>query len=304
MAAGTRAAVLRPCGRPRIAGRSRIHSCPPAGAMIATNSNVRRSTAHSYEDRVSTHEAPSPQWSRRKPRYRGPLHRCQRIAAGRCAAGADGAACWRRRCAWSGHSWTRRPGTADRTATAATHVHVAGRPNRQQGAGRIRARRLYRDLQRQGLERLAGAHRHRHARVPRRHSILPNMLKSHRPRRADRQKASNAEYLKHWSVVDGILIFDGVQAGQADAARGKGRAEPSDGEGIWRRRALRRLVHRSRRRQRCIPEERAADSDVDEPARLRRPLQQQGWREESAGRRRQAFLAAGTPSTSSSATAT
>ena len=30
--------------------------------------------------------------------------------------------------------------------------------------------------------------------------------------KAAKQKESNAEYLKHWSVVDGILIFDGVQA--------------------------------------------------------------------------------------------
>jgi 3-keto-disaccharide hydrolase len=30
--------------------------------------------------------------------------------------------------------------------------------------------------------------------------------------RAARQKESNETYLKHWSVVDGILVFDGVQA--------------------------------------------------------------------------------------------
>ena len=35
-------------------------------------------------------------------------------------------------------------------------------------------------------------------------------------------------------IVDGILIFDGVQADKLTPHIGKGRAEPSDGEGIWR----------------------------------------------------------------------
>jgi hypothetical protein len=39
-----------------------------------------------------------------------------------------------------------------------------------------------------------------------------DLLKLSPAEKADRQKESNAEHLKHWSVVDGILIFDGVQA--------------------------------------------------------------------------------------------
>ena len=39
-----------------------------------------------------------------------------------------------------------------------------------------------------------------------------DLLKLSPAEKAARQKESNAEYLKHWSVVDGILIFDGVQA--------------------------------------------------------------------------------------------
>jgi hypothetical protein len=39
-----------------------------------------------------------------------------------------------------------------------------------------------------------------------------DLLKLSPAEKAQRQKESNAEYLKHWSVVDGILVFDGVQA--------------------------------------------------------------------------------------------
>ena len=39
-----------------------------------------------------------------------------------------------------------------------------------------------------------------------------DLLKLSPAGKADRQKESNAEYSKHWSIVDGILIFDGVQA--------------------------------------------------------------------------------------------
>jgi hypothetical protein len=38
--------------------------------------------------------------------------------------------------------------------------------------------------------------------------------------RATRQKASNDTYLKHWSVVDGILVFDGVQANKDTGEKG------------------------------------------------------------------------------------
>ena len=34
------------------------------------------------------------------------------------------------------------------------------------------------------------------------------------------QKASNDEYLKHWSVADGVLVFDGVQADKATGEKG------------------------------------------------------------------------------------
>src|SRR5690349_16599500 len=39
-----------------------------------------------------------------------------------------------------------------------------------------------------------------------------DLLKLSPAEKAAKQKESNDEYLKHWSVVDGILIFDGVQA--------------------------------------------------------------------------------------------
>jgi hypothetical protein len=39
-----------------------------------------------------------------------------------------------------------------------------------------------------------------------------DLLKLSRAEKAAKQKESNTEYLKHWSVVDGILVFDGVQA--------------------------------------------------------------------------------------------
>ena len=39
-----------------------------------------------------------------------------------------------------------------------------------------------------------------------------DLLKLSPAEKTAKQKESNDEYLKHWSVVDGILIFDGVQA--------------------------------------------------------------------------------------------
>jgi hypothetical protein len=39
-----------------------------------------------------------------------------------------------------------------------------------------------------------------------------DLLKLSPAEKAAKQKESNAEYLKHWSVVDGILVFDGVGA--------------------------------------------------------------------------------------------
>lgn len=39
-----------------------------------------------------------------------------------------------------------------------------------------------------------------------------DLLKLAPAEKSAKQKESNDEYLKHWSVVDGILIFDGVQA--------------------------------------------------------------------------------------------
>lgn len=39
-----------------------------------------------------------------------------------------------------------------------------------------------------------------------------DLLKLSPAEKAAKQKASNETYLKHWSVVDGILVFDGVQA--------------------------------------------------------------------------------------------
>jgi hypothetical protein len=39
-----------------------------------------------------------------------------------------------------------------------------------------------------------------------------DLLKLSPAERAAKQKESNETYLKHWSVVDGILVFDGVQA--------------------------------------------------------------------------------------------
>jgi hypothetical protein len=38
--------------------------------------------------------------------------------------------------------------------------------------------------------------------------------------RAAKQKESNDAYLKHWSVVDGILVFDGVQANKETGEKG------------------------------------------------------------------------------------
>jgi hypothetical protein len=38
--------------------------------------------------------------------------------------------------------------------------------------------------------------------------------------KAARQKESNDAYLKHWSVIDGILVFDGVQADKATGEKG------------------------------------------------------------------------------------
>ena len=38
--------------------------------------------------------------------------------------------------------------------------------------------------------------------------------------RAAKQKESNDVYLKHWSVVDGILVFDGVQANKETGEKG------------------------------------------------------------------------------------
>src|ERR687891_495230 len=37
-----------------------------------------------------------------------------------------------------------------------------------------------------------------------------DLLKLSPAAKAAKQKESNDEYLKHWSVVDGILVFDGV----------------------------------------------------------------------------------------------
>jgi hypothetical protein len=39
-----------------------------------------------------------------------------------------------------------------------------------------------------------------------------DLLKLSRTERAAKQKESNDTYLKHWSVIDGILVFDGLQA--------------------------------------------------------------------------------------------
>jgi len=39
-----------------------------------------------------------------------------------------------------------------------------------------------------------------------------DLLKLSPAEKAARQKESNDTYLKHWSVVDGVLVFDGVQA--------------------------------------------------------------------------------------------
>jgi hypothetical protein len=39
-----------------------------------------------------------------------------------------------------------------------------------------------------------------------------DLAKLSRAERAAKQKESNDTYLKHWSVIDGILVFDGVQA--------------------------------------------------------------------------------------------
>jgi hypothetical protein len=39
-----------------------------------------------------------------------------------------------------------------------------------------------------------------------------DLLKLSRAEKAAKQKESNDTYLKHWSVIDGILVFDGVQA--------------------------------------------------------------------------------------------
>jgi hypothetical protein len=39
-----------------------------------------------------------------------------------------------------------------------------------------------------------------------------DLLKLSRAEKAAKQKESNDVYLKHWSVIDGILVFDGVQA--------------------------------------------------------------------------------------------
>ena len=131
-----------------------------------------------------------------------------------------------------------------------------------------------------------------------------DLLKLSPAEKAAKQKESNDDLLE-------TLVGGGRHprvrrraGGQADAARREGRTEPSDRQGIRRRRAVRRLVYRGRRRQRRLSEERAADSDVVQSARLRRPLQQQGRRAGIRSSSPTIRPITGIRSTSSSATAT
>ena len=102
--------------------------------------------------------------------------------------------------------------------------------------------------------------------------------------KAAKQKESNDTYLKHWSVVDGILVFDGVQADKLTPHVEKGGQNLQTVKEYGDVDLYVGLASRSG--QRRLPEERAADSMV-EPAWFRRPFQQQGGRQEPTRCRRQ-----------------
>jgi hypothetical protein len=55
----------------------------------------------------------------------------------------------------------------------------------------------------------------------------PALLKLSPAERAAKQKFSNDRYLKHWSVVDGILVFDGIVADKLTPS-GEGWSESPD----------------------------------------------------------------------------
>ena len=79
-------------------------------------------------------------------------------------------------------------------------------------------------------------------------------------------------------MVDGILVFDGVQADKLTPHVEKGGQNLQTVKEYGDVDLVCRLVHRGWSGQRRLSEERAADPDVVQPARFGRAVQQQGRR--------------------------